>query len=192
MGRKCRRGGGVGAAQEQVERLVQEREHPGPGVSLRERTARERAARERLERVEHALSQLPEVEAAKERQAKHAGKTRQAKLREARVSTTDPEARVMKAEVPAPVGMAEGGFQPAYNVQLATDVDSQVIVEVGVINRGTDLGEGLVMEEQVAQRTGQHPGAYLLDGGFVHLGDIEALESRGVRVYAPPKKGKGG
>ena len=53
-------------------------------------------------------------------------------------------------------------------------------------------GEGLAMEEQVTQRTGQHPGAYLLDGGFVHLGDIETLEGRGVRVYAPPKKGKGG
>jgi len=73
-------------------------------------------------------------------------------------------------------------------VQFATDVDSQVIVGVGVINRGTDQGEGLVMEEQVAQRTGQHPGAYLLDGGFVDLKDIEALEGRGVRVYAPPKK----
>ncbi len=48
------------------------------------------------------------------------------------------------------------------------------------------------MEEQVAQRTGQHPGAYLLDGGFVDFEDIEALEGRGVRVYAPPKKGKGG
>ena len=48
------------------------------------------------------------------------------------------------------------------------------------------------MEEQVAQRTGQHPGAYLLDGGFVDLADIEALEGRGVRVYAPPKKGTGG
>ena len=172
------------AAQEQVERLVQEREHPDPGVSLRERTARERAARERLERVEYALGQLLEVQAGKERQAKHAGKARQAKLKEARVSTTDPEARVMK--------MAEGSFRPAYNVQLATDVDSQVIVGVGVINRGTDVGEGLAMEEQVTQRTGQHPGAYLLDGGFVHLGDIEALEGRGVRVYAPPKKGKGG
>ena len=47
------------------------------------------------------------------------------------------------------------------------------------------------MEEQVAQRTGQHPGAYLLDGGFVDFEDIEALEGRGVRVYAPPKKREG-
>ncbi len=48
------------------------------------------------------------------------------------------------------------------------------------------------MEEQVAQRTGQHPRAYLLDGGFVDMKDIEALERCGVRVYAPPKKRKKG
>ena len=101
--------------------------------------------------MEEALRQLPEVQAVKERQKQHAGKKRAAKVTEARVSTTDPDARVMK--------MSGGDFRPAYNVHLATDVGSQVIAGVGVINRGTDQGEGLVMEEQVAQRTGQHPGA---------------------------------
>ena len=167
------------AAQRQVERLTQEREHPDPGVTRREWAARERAAQERLERVEQALAQMPAMEAAKKRQAKHAGKARQSRLREARVSTTDAEARVMK--------MPDGGFRPAYNVQLATDVESQVIVGVAVTNRGTDQGEGLAVEEQVAQRTGRHPGAYLVDGGFVDLEDIRTLEGRGVQVYAPPK-----
>ena len=171
-------------AQARVERLAQEREHPDPGVSRRERAARERAAQVRTDRVEEPLRQLPEVQAVKERQKRHAGKKRAAKVTEARVSTTDPDARVMK--------MPGGDFRPAYNMQFATDVDSQVIVGAGVINQGNDQGEGLAMEEQVAQRTGQHPGAYLLDGGFVDLDDIEALEGRGVRVYAPPKKGKGG
>ncbi len=166
-------------AQARVERLAQEREHPDPGVTRRERAARERAVRERLERVEQALAHMPEMEAAKERQAKHAGKARRAKLKEPRVSTTDPEARVMK--------MPDGGFRPAYNVQIATDVDSQVIVGVGVINRGTDQGEALTMEEQVAERTGRHPGAYLVDGGFVDLEDIRTLERVGVQVYAPHK-----
>ena len=171
-------------AQARVERLAKEREHPDLGVTRRERAARERAAKERADRVEEALRQLPEVQAVKERQKRHAGKKRAAKVTEARVSTTDPDARVMK--------MPGGDFRPAYNIQFATDVGSQVIVGVGVINRGNDQGEGLAMEEQVAQRTGQHPGAYLLDGGFVDLADIEALEGRGVRVYAPPKKGTGG
>ena len=46
------------AAQARVEWLAQEREHPDPGVSRRER-----AAQERLARVEEALRQLPEVQA---------------------------------------------------------------------------------------------------------------------------------
>jgi transposase len=57
-------------ARAEVERLALEREHPDPGVSRRERAARERAARERQERVEAALRRLPEIEASKERQRK--------------------------------------------------------------------------------------------------------------------------
>jgi transposase len=170
----------LGKAQAQVARLAKEREHPDPGVTRRERAAKERAARERLERVEQALTQLPQVQAIKERQRRKAGKERAAKVTEARVSTTDPEARVMK--------MPDGGFRPAYNVQVATDVGSQVIVGVEVINRGTDQGEALAVEDQVAQRTGRHPEAYLADGGFVNLQDITTLERHGVRVYAPPKE----
>ena len=66
-------------AQEQVERLAEEREHPDPLLNQREQAARERAARERGERVEEALRQLPEVQAVKERQKRHAGKKRAAK-----------------------------------------------------------------------------------------------------------------
>ena len=168
------------AAREQVRRLAEEREHRDPGVSKRERAARERAGRERVERVERALEQMPFVEAAKARQVKRAGKARGAKIAQARVSTTDPEARVMK--------MADGGFRPAYNVQLATDVGSQVIVGVGVINRGTDQGEALAVKEQVVERTEHDPAAYLMDGGYVDLEDIQTLERQGIKVYAPPKE----
>jgi transposase len=172
---KCLEVGG-----ERVERLAKEREQPDPGMSQRERAAGERAARERQERVEEALRQLPEVQAAKERQAKRAGKERAARIKEARTSTTDPDARIMK--------MADGGFRPAFNVQLATDKDSQVITGVSVINHGADQGEALPVEEQVAERADKHPEAYLMDGGFVDLEDIATLEQRGVTVYAPPKE----
>ena len=83
-------------AQEQVERLAREREHPDPQTGKRERAARERAAREREERVEEALRQLPQVQAVKERQKRKSGKKRASRVTEARVSTTDPDARVMK------------------------------------------------------------------------------------------------
>src|SRR5712692_10075365 len=52
-------------ARGQVTRLAEQREHPDPGVSKRQRAARERAARERQKRVEQALALLPQAQAAK-------------------------------------------------------------------------------------------------------------------------------
>jgi len=166
-------------ARAQVERLAKEREHPDPGVSRRERAARERAARERVERVERALDYLPQAQAAKERQQQTLATAKRAKVTEPRVSSTDPEARVMK--------MPDGGFRPAYNVELATDQAKGVIVGVSVVREGTDAGQALPMEEQVMERTGQHPKDYLMDGGFATKEDITALEERGLTVYAPVK-----
>jgi len=166
-------------ARAQVERLAKEREHPDPGVSRRERAARERAARERVERVKMALDYLPQAQAAKERQQQTLATAKRAKVTEPRVSSTDPEARVMK--------MPDGGFRPAYNVELATDQAKGVIVGVSVVREGTDAGQALPMEEQVMERTGQHPKDYLMDGGFATKEDITALEERGLTVYAPVK-----
>ena len=164
-------------AQEQVRNVAEQREHPAPSVSQREQAARERAAGERQKRVEDALRQIPQVQAIKERQRRNAGKKRAAKLQEARVSTTDASARSMK--------MPDGGFRPSYNVQLATDTESQVIVGVAVNNQGTDQGQALGMEEQVEERTEKKPESYLVDGGFVDLQDIKTLEHKGIQVYAP-------
>ena len=164
-------------ARTQVKRLAKEREHPDPGVNNRERAARERAAREREERVEQALGYLPEAQAAKERQQKTLANAKREKVTAPRVSSTDAEARVMK--------MPDGGFRPAYNVELATDQAKGVIVGVCVISEGTDAGQAVPMEEQVVKRTGQHPKAYLMDGGFATREDITALEERDVTVYSP-------
>ena len=143
-------------ARAQVTRLAQEREHPDPGVTRREQQARERAARERVERVEQALEYLPQAQAAKERQQQTRTIIQRAKVTAPRVSSTDPQARIMK--------MPDGGFRPAYNVELATEQAQGVIVGVSVIREGTDAGQALPMEEQVMKRTGQHPGVYLMDG----------------------------
>ncbi len=83
--------------------------------------------------------------------------------------------------------MPDGGYRPAYNVQLATDVDSGVIVGAAVVNEGTDSGQAEAMETQVAKRSGVHPGDYLIDGGFAGLKTITTLTKRPVTVYAPLK-----
>ena len=170
-------------AEEQVKRLNEEREHPDGEVRSRQRAARERAARERLERVQAALGELPAVEAAKERQRHTKSKKDRSKITEARVSTSEPQSRVMR--------LADGGFAPAHNVQLATDVGSGVIVGAVVLNEGSDKGsQAEEMEDQVVARSGRHPEDYLIDGGFAELDTITALTKRNLTVYAPLKESK--
>lgn len=83
--------------------------------------------------------------------------------------------------------MPDGGFRPAYNIELATDQAKGIIVGVSVVREGTDAGQAPPMEKQVMERTGKHPGCYLMDGGFATRDDITALEERNVTVYAPVK-----
>jgi hypothetical protein len=92
--------------------------------------------------VDEALAQLPAVEAVKRR-----GKSKA----EAKVSTTDPDARIMK--------MSDGGFRPAYNVQFTTDVAGQAIVGVDVTPVGTDHAALAPMLAQVRRPHGPATGA---------------------------------
>lgn len=159
-------------AEEQVMHLKKELE-ADPGASKsRQRAARQRAAEERAARIRAALEQLPKIAEAKK-----------AKDREkSRASMTDPDARVMK--------MGDGGFRPAFNVQLATATDSQIITGVEVTNSGGDQGQLAPMVEQHQQRYEQVPGEALVDGGFVKKEDIEQVEKGGTTVYAPVQKSK--
>jgi len=183
----------LGEAREQVANTAR---HIQQDVSARRGAARRRAARARVARLEQALAELPAVEATKARYATRSGKQTAAQApdpghptpppqpAEARVSTTDPDARVMK--------MADGGFRPAYNVEFATDVDSRVILGVGVTNVGSDRAQLPPMLAQVEQRTGVRPAAYLVDGGFVTGAVVEAVADKTV-LYAPtptPKNGR--
>lgn len=161
-------------ARRQVERLRRELDDDPGGLSRREAAARARAVRERQERVKRALARLEEQEAERGVRAKARPKEER---KEARISTTDPEARVMR--------MADGGYRPAYNGQLAADATSQIIVGVDVVTQGTDYGQIAPMHEQIERRYATSPEAMLVDGGFVSLGDIDAVEQRGCRVYAP-------
>lgn len=119
------------AARKQVERLGADSDDTE--VSKRLQAARERAVRERQARVERALACLPELDRTKQTQRHRYTKDKRVKVREARASTTDPDARIMK--------MPDGGFRPAYNVQFATDSEQGVIVGVAVTNAGTDARE---------------------------------------------------
>ena len=84
--------------------------------------------------------------------------------------------------------MADGGYRPAYNAQLATDSATGVIVGVTVTTSGNDAHQALPMTEQIERRTGRRPKTYLIDGGFADRENITLLEQRGATVYAPVRR----
>lgn len=166
--RKEKLEGYLEAARAEVARLKAEVEADPGEVQRAREAAKVRVAKEREARLEKALSRLPEIEAIKKRQGK--------KPEEARASMTDAEAIVMK--------MGDGGFRPAYNPQLASDADSLVIVGVDVATVGSDQGQMVPMLEQVTERCGQAPDAWLVDGGYVGHEQAEKASETTV-VYGP-------
>lgn len=159
FGREDRLRAHLEAARQQVEKLAQEpSEEP-----TRAQAARQRAARERHQRVQHALEQLAVV-----RQSKSSARQRE----DARASTSDPEARVMK--------QADGGYGPNYNVQVSTEASHKIIVGVGVSQSGNDYGELVPALRRVEQNLGAQPKQVVVDGGFTSRANVLALHAQGV------------
>lgn len=171
-------------AKSHVEKLRRQLEDPEESAQLsaRQRAARERAARQRQERLEEALAQLPELD--RKKQDRKVAKDKTPDLGQLRVSTTDPQVRVLR--------MSDGGYRPAVNVQLACDPHSRAIVGVEVSSSGGDAGQSTAMRQQVEERTGQKVSEHLLDGGYLNLEEVERAEQQGVQLYVPPKPPKNG
>lgn len=166
--RKEKLEGYLESARAEVARLKAELEADPAQAERAREAARRRAAQEREARLAKALARLPELEEIKQRQGK--------KPEQARASMTDAEATVMK--------MGDGGFRPAYNPQLATDADSLVIVGIDVVTVGSDQGQMAPMVEQVAERCGQTPESWLVDGGYVGHDQIDRVGDV-TTVYGP-------
>jgi transposase len=144
-----------------------------PEASDAEKRAHEAAALDYQRRVEAAIGTVRELQA----EGKDAP----------RASTTDADARVMK--------MGDGGFRPAYNVQMATAGSemggARTIVGVRVTNVGSDVGSISPMLDEIERRTGTLPAVLLADGGHVKHECIRNATARGVEVLMPiPERAK--
>jgi len=172
-------------ARQQVEELRRQLENPEKraGLTARQAAARRRAAEEKQQRLEKALQQLPDLKKKQAKAAKRAGRGKWGKKireRELRVSTSDPEVRRMK--------MPNGGFNPAINVQIATDTESRAIVGLEVTQEGVDsIGLSEPMRQQVENRSGKKVQQHLVDCGFHRTQDIESAHQQGVELFVPAK-----
>jgi transposase len=172
----------LATAQAVVEDLEREVEARSDASNQRIKAAKERAARERSERVRAAQAALAEIK--RQRQAREEKRGTGKKPKEPRASTTDPDARIMK--------MADGGFRPGYNVQVASVAGEQIVVGFDVTNAGSDRGLMRPMLDRLRARIGRLPGRHLVDGGFGSAEDIEWAHDQGVEVFCPPTQSKHG
>jgi len=166
-----------------IEHLRQENDDDPDASNKRIRAAQDRAAREREARVAAALEQLAAIEAHRARRGRENrnNKKKGSKRSEPRASTTDPQARVMK--------MADGGFRPAYNCQVASVAKGQIAIAVDATNIGSDRGLMRPMQERLVGFYGRAK-RYLVDGGFNKNEDIEWAAAEGIKIYGPPANSK--
>ena len=163
-----------------VERLKKEVDEDPQANERRIQAARERAAREREARAAAALEKLAEIEAERAEREKKKGKEKD-RAKTPRVSLTDPEARIIK--------MPDGGFRPAYNMQIATAAGGQIVVGIDATASGSDAGLARPMLEALHRRK-VRPARYLADGGFTKNDDIEWAHGQSIELYCPAPKTK--
>lgn len=154
---------------EMARRQVEELADPeAEDMTQRVAKARQRAVQERAKKLEQALKELEKVRASKSgAEAKE----------EARVSETDPEARVMK--------QSDGGYAPSYNVQISADAANTVIVGVSVSQSPADYGELVPAVDTIKENMDRVPDQMVVDGGFVSRENIVAMADKKVDLIGP-------
>jgi transposase len=152
-----------------------------PGASTRRRqAAQERAARDVQARAARARAALERLEAERKARAKSHAKD-EARKKEPRASTSDPEARFMR--------FPDGAIRPAYNAQIAAAPKEGVIVSIELTDRRNDAGLAGPMVDDIARRYGRTPDRLLVDTSYATSEDIVALAGHAagpVSVYTPP------
>jgi hypothetical protein len=156
----------IAKARQMVEELERQPE-TGAAENARREAARQRAARERNERMKQAAEQL-----AKIRAGKHSEKER----KEARVSLTEPEARIMKHG-------NDGGMAPSYNVQISTDAEQKIIVGIELTQSSSDSGSLQPAMEQVKETMERYPEQVVADGGFTSEASIKEMNQSPMEFY---------
>jgi len=163
-------------AKEHVDFLAKS-EHNSNDISKQAAAARKRVAEESVKKTAMAIQELHKVRNQKAVEAKKKGRSFTQKDKDdVRASKTDPQARNMK--------MPNSGFNPAYNVQFASESKSKAIIGVTVTQSGHDYGQLGPMQKQIYERYGVYAKEMLVDPGYLNYDDIDDAAQHS-RIYTP-------
>jgi len=145
---------------ETLQREAAEQEKRG-----RQAAAQRRAARERVERLEDALVEVERLQAEKKWE----------KDKPSHASVTDADAQFMRT--------SDHGLAPSYNVQLATDAEHKLIVDVEVSKKPSDSHHLLPALDRIQRRLGRLPRQAVADGDYTTREAVVGATGRGVDYY---------
>jgi transposase len=137
----------------------------------RQAAARERARRERVERLEQALANVQQIS-----QTKRPGYNR-ASRRQTGVSTTDPDARIMRH--------SDGHCGLSYNVQISTDAAHGIAVGLDVGQAAPDYEYLVPAVVQIEERLARTPEQMVVDAGYTSRENILAAHEKDVDLVGP-------
>src|SRR5438067_12342722 len=155
----------LAAAREQVRVLNQPAEDEEQ-LAKRQGAAKRRAARQRASRLEAALREVERLQ----REKVHARK-----IFVARASSTDPEAHVMRN--------GEGGTVPSYNVQLVTDTQHGLVVNVEATTDAIDYRQLEPALNRCQETVESLPKQIVADGDYTNHASVQAAATHGVDFY---------
>jgi transposase len=160
--RSFQREGTIQGHLERARRRVAEMGDPrNEQSSPKAKQAQARARREQQERLENALEELGKLRARKPGEKAKS---------EARVSTGDAQARVMKH--------SGGGLALSYNAQISADAAHGLIVSAAVTQEANDSAELLPAVGRIEERLQEKPRQMVADGGYTTRDNIEKMAGR--------------
>ena len=103
---------------------------------------------------------------------------KEAEDKDARASVTDPEARIMQ--------VSKGAYAPGFNVQVATDMDTGVILG-SVLLQDNDDSHGLPkVVPEIEKNTGKSPTILATDVKYTNHGHLDYCDREDMSLYSPP------
>lgn len=126
---------------------------------------------QRRERLQQALEQAQAADAARRQQGIDPAKN------PAQVPMTDPDSKVMSNK--------EGGFAPNYTPVATTDGHRGFLVDADVLAEVNESPALAASVDRIEASFGSRPEQVLTDAGNNSGQVLEAMETRGVEIYAP-------
>lgn len=152
-------------AREQVRALNAQAEEEEKNASRRA-AAQRRGARQRVSRLEAAVREVERLQQEKKHERDRFV---------ARASSSDPEAHVMRN--------GEGGTVPSYNLQLLTDTQHGIVVNVEATTDAIDYRQMKPALERCATTLGRKPKQIVADGDYTNHASVQVAADYGVDFY---------